>query len=770
MQEAYLLANKSTRLKKSNAPVGQPETHMSAAKQVTGEAQYTDDIPNAPNGLFAAFVMSEKPHANIISVDPSRALAYKGVVAFFSAKDIPGENQVGPVIKDEELFASKEVLCVGYPIGVIVAETHQAAVDASRLCVIQYEDLPAVISIEQAIKEDSYINLHHIISRGEPIADALAKSTNVLEGFMQCGAQEHFYLETNATVAIPGEGDEMTIWASTQNPTKTQIMVANVLGIGQHNVISKVKRLGGGFGGKETRSIFVSCAAAVAAKLLNRPVRMVLDRDADMLISGFRHPFLGKYKVGFTNEGKLEALDLQLYADAGYSLELSAGVLDRALFHSENAYYIPNVFVSGKLCKTNLPTNTAFRGFGGPQGMLICETWIEKISEKLSIPKHKIRELNFYKDGQETHYRQKIIDCRIDRLWKEIIQTSEYIKRQEEIKVFNQNNRWKKRGISLIPTKFGMSFTVKFMNQAAALVHVYTDGTVMVTHGGTEMGQGLHTKIAQIASKELGVPMKSIVVSDTSTDKVANTSPTAASVSSDMNGMAVLDACQQINARLDPIKKANPGKTFREICLIAHMDRVNLSANGFYKTPDVGYVFQNNGVGDGIPFNYYNYGAACSEVEIDCLTGDHHVLRTDILMDVGDSLNPSIDIGQIEGAFVQGMGWCTMEEIVVLGNGVLLTRGPSTYKIPSFNDIPEDFRVSLLQDAPNSRAIHSSKGVGEPPLFLSSSVFFAIREAIASARQDAGLSGSFDLKSPATCERIRIACEDSFTRQFLTPQ
>lgn len=751
------------------APVGAPVAHLSAFKQVTGEAIYTDDIPTPPRGLYAALVMSARAHAELVSVDASPALALPGVVAFFGANDIPGANQVGPVFKDEELFASKEVHSVGFVIGIIVAETHQQALAGTHKVKVVYKDLPHVITIEQAIEQDSYLNMHHIINRGD-IEVGFAEADHVIEGSMKVGGQEHFYLETNTTLAIPGEGGEMDIFCSSQNPTKTQGLVASVLGVGANKVVVKVKRMGGGFGGKETRSIYVSCAAAVAAAKLNRPVRIALDRDTDMMTSGYRHPFLGNYKVGFTKTGKIMALDVDLYADAGYSFDLSGGVLDRAIFHSENAYYIPHVHVSGKLCKTNLPTNTAFRGFGGPQGMIICEAWVERIAEVLDMPVHKVREINFYQEGQLTHYHQPVLNSRMDAIWTQLMERSEYVKRQEEVRAFNKNNRWKKRGISIIPTKFGMSFTVKALNQAGALVHVYTDGTVLVTHGGTEMGQGLHTKMAQIAAKAFGIPLSDVHIADTSTDKVANTSPTAASVSSDMNGMAVLNACEMIAERLAPYKEKNPKASFKEIALIAHMDRINLTANGFYKTPDVGYVFKPEGLGEGTPFNYFNFGASCSEVEIDVLTGDYHIIRTDILMDVGDSLNPAIDIGQIEGAFIQGVGWCTMEELVFLGNGVLFTRGPSTYKIPGFNDVPLDFRVSLLSDAPNPRAIHSSKGVGEPPLFLSASVFFAIRDAIKGARESAGKTEPLTLYSPATCERIRIACEDSFTDQFTAKQ
>ncbi|GAM28786.1 hypothetical protein SAMD00019534_119620 [Acytostelium subglobosum LB1] len=747
-------------------PVTMPIKHNSADKQVTGEAIYTDDIQSM--AYSCAMVLSTKAHAYIKNIDATKALAMPGVKGFFTAKDIAGENDCGPIFHDEELLASKEVLCMGYPIGVIAAETHQQALEASKAVVVEYEDLPAITSIEDAIAKNSYLNMVRMINDGD-VDKALSEADHVIEGELKIGGQEHFYLETNASLVVPGEGLEFMVHTSTQNPTKTQVILSSVLGVPANQVVVKVKRLGGGFGGKETRNIFSTCICALAAQKLRKPCRIMLDRDTDMVITGFRHPFIGRYRLGFGKDGKITAADVQLFADAGYSFDLSSGVLERAMFHSENAYKVPNLRVVGKLCKTNLPSNTAFRGFGGPQGMLVCETWIEKIAHYLKRPSSEIRQLNFYKDNDITHYHQQITNCQLQRIWDETLKQSEYYKRLEQVQKFNQENKWKKRGIAIIPTKFGMSFTIKVLNQAGALVHVYTDGSVLVTHGGTEMGQGLHIKIIQIAARELGVPVDKIYISETSTDKVANTSPTAASVSSDMNGMAVLDACQQINKRLAPFREKNPTMSFEQLVRIAYLDRVNLSANGFYATPNVGYTFKDNGVGDGVPFNYYNYGCACSEVEVDTLTGDHTILRSDIVMDVGDSINPTIDIGQVEGAFTQGVGWCTIEELVTFPTGYLFTRGPSTYKIPGFNDVPLVFNVSLLSNAPNPKAIHSSKGVGEPPLFLGSSVYFAIREAIASARKDReGTDGNtwFDLSSPATCERIRNGCVDRFTEQF----
>eukprot|EP00455_Lapot_gusevi_P049466 TRINITY_DN701_c0_g1_i2.p1 TRINITY_DN701_c0_g1~~TRINITY_DN701_c0_g1_i2.p1 ORF type:complete len:499 (-),score=127.80 TRINITY_DN701_c0_g1_i2:250-1746(-) len=484
----------------------------------------------------------------------------------------------------------------------------------------------------------------------------------------------------------------------------------------------------------------------------------------------------GRYKIGATSDGQLKALQLNLYSNAGCTYDLSVPVLDRCLFHIDNVYRIPHVSALGRLCKTNLPSNTAFRGFGGPQGMMMIENIIEKLAHRLEMPVNAIRERNFYPTlGGITHFKQSLDTFYIPRMWEELKQTSEYEQRLAQVLEFNRQNRYRKRGIALLPTKFGCSFTAKFLNQGGALVHVYTDGTVLVTHGGTEMGQGLHTKMAQIAATLFGIPLTDVHIAETATDKVANTSPSAASMSSDINGAAVVDACQQILRRLKPYQEQHPNKTFKEIVNMAYFDRVNLSGQGFCAVPVEGYMWDSvTGLGTGTPFLYFSHGVACSEVEIDTLTGDYHILRTDILMDVGVSLNPSIDIGQIEGAFVQGVGWCTMEELVWgdrehkwVRPGQLFTRGPGTYNIPSFNDVPVDFRIHFLKNAPNPRAVYSSKAIGEPPFFLSASVFFALKEAIYAARAESNLSNWFALHSPATCERIRMACTDHFTNQFV---
>ncbi|XP_078590817.1 xanthine dehydrogenase/oxidase-like isoform X1 [Branchiostoma floridae x Branchiostoma japonicum] len=741
--------------------VGRPIMHLSALKQVTGEAVYTDDMPRIQGELYLGLVLSKKAHAKIVSIDPSEALKMAGVEMFVSAEDVPGSNITGPSIMDEEVFASEKVTCVGQIVGAVLADTQAHAQRAAKAVVVQYEDLePKIITIEDAILYQSFFHPINKIEKGN-LEEAFEKADQILEGELRIGGQEHFYLETCAAIVVPhGEDGEMEIFCSTQNPTKTQMLAAKALGVPANRVVCRMKRMGGGFGGKETRTCVISSVCAVAAHKVRRPVRIMLDRDEDMVITGTRHPFLAKYKVGFMSDGRVLALDISLYSNAGNSLDLSRGVMDRALFHSDNVYTIPNVRAVGYVCKTNTPSNTAFRGFGGPQGLFFAECWMSDVAVKCGISQLKVREINMHREGDLTHYNMKLDRCQIRRCWEECLKQSDFHTRRRQVDRFNGENRWKKRGLAAVPTKFGISFTATFLNQAGALVHVYTDGSVLLTHGGTEMGQGLHTKMVQVAGRVLKIPTSRIHISETSTNTVPNSSPTAASASSDLYGMAVKIGCETILQRLEPYM----GKgSWDDWVRAAYFDRVGLSATGFYRTPGLEYDMQKN---EGRPFNYFCYGAAVSEVEIDCLTGDHTVLRTDVVMDVGDSLNPAIDIGQVEGAFVQGCGLFTMEEQVYSPDGVLYSRGPGMYKIPGFADIPIHFNVSLLRGAPNDKAIFSSKAVGEPPLFLASSVFFAIKDAICSARADAGLKGTFRLDSPATAECIRMACEDQFTAQF----
>ncbi|KAH0852828.1 LOW QUALITY PROTEIN: hypothetical protein HID58_093669 [Brassica napus] len=669
---------------------------------VTGEAEYTDDTPVPPNTLHAALVLSKMPHARIISIDDSESKSSPGFAGLFLAKDVPADNKIGPVVADEELFATDVVTCVGQVIGVVVADTHENAKAAAGKVEVEYEELPAILSIKEAIATKSFHpNTEKMLKKGDvEICFQSGQCDRIIEGEVQMGSQEHFYMEPHGSLVWTSDGgNEVHMISSTQDPHRHQLYVSHVLGLPMSKVVCKTKRIGGGFGGKETRSAFIAAAASVPSYLLNRPVKLILDRDVDMMISGHRHSFVGKYKVGFTNEGKVLAYDLEIYNNGGNSLDLSQAVLEIAMFNSDNVYEIPHVRIRGNVCFTNYPSNTAFRGFGGPQGMLITENWIQRIAAELD-------------------------------------------RSPEEIK-------------------------------AGALVHVYTDGTVLVTHGGVEMGQGLHTKVAQVAASAFNIPLSSVFVSETSTDKVPNASPTAASLSSDMYGAAVLDACEQIKARMDPVASKLSFNSFAELASACYFQRIDLSAHGFYIVPDVGFDWIS---GKGDPFRYYTYGAAFAEVEIDTLTGDFHTRTVDIKLDLGYSLNPAIDIGQIEGAFVQGLGWVALEEVKWgdaahkwIKPGNLVTCGPGNYKIPSINDIPFNFNVSLLKGNPNSKGIHSSKAVGEPPFFLASSVLFAIKDAVKAARAEVGLGSEwFPLDTPATPERIRMACFDEFTCPFVS--
>ncbi|XP_020096279.1 xanthine dehydrogenase-like [Ananas comosus] len=768
--------SQSYELARHGTAVGLPMVHLSSKLQVTGEAEYTDDTRTSQNTLHAALILSRRAHARILSIDNSRARTSPGFSGLFLAKDVPGSNKLGPVVANEELFASEVVTCVGQVIGIVVADTHENAKAAANKVEIKYEDLPAILSIRDAVDSGSF---HPNTARSLVNGDAewcfkSGSCDKIIEGEVQVGGQEHFYLEPQSCLVwTVDSGNEVHMISSTQAPQRNQEYVANVLDLPLSKVVCKTKRIGGGFGGKETRSSFIAAAASVASYHLRTPVKIVLDRDVDMMITGQRHSFLGKYKVGFTNEGKVMALDLEIYNNGGNSLDVSVPVLERAMFNSENVYDIPHIKIRGQVCFTNFPSNTAFRGFGSPQGMLITENWIQRIATELRKSPEEIRELNFHNEGTVLHYGQVLENCTIRQVWDELKISCDFQNAREAVSSFNRQNRWRKRGVAMVPTKFGISFTAKHMNQAGALVQVYTDGTVLVTHGGVEMGQGLHTKVAQIAASSFNIPLSSVFISETSTDKVPNASATAASASSDLYGAAVLDACEQIKARMEPIACRQKHSSFAELVCACYMERIDLSAHGFYITPNVGFDWK---VGKGTLFSYYTYGAAFAEVEIDTLTGDFYTRTADIVMDLGYSLNPAIDIGQIEGAFIQGLGWVALEELKWgdahhkwIRSGNLFTCGPGTYKIPSVNDIPLKFKVSLLKGVPNPKAIHSSKAVGEPPFFLASSVFFAIKDAIIAARAEEGLNEWFPLDNPATPERIRMACVDSFTKHFASP-
>ncbi|UJR09845.1 hypothetical protein I4U23_014070 [Adineta vaga] len=742
---------------KSNRIVGKSLIHRSAYLQTTGEAKYIDDMPSLPNTLHAALVLSTQPHAKIINIDLSSALNVPGYVTFVNHHDVPGRNDTGDVVYDEEVFVSSIVSCVGAIIGLVLGDTEQAAYKAASLVQIEYELLtPTIFTIDEAIEHQSFFGEEQRIRKGDP-EKYLLEADHRLHGIVYIGGQEHFYLETNCCLAIPStEDNEMTLYSSTQSPSKTQELTALALGIDSSQVICHMKRMGGAFGGKESRSMTPCIAAAVAAVKVGRPVL--------------------EYNVAFTNEGRFQALDIQLWNNAGWSLDVSANVMIRAILHIDNAYQFNDVQVRGRVCKTNLPSNTAFRGFGGPQALFACETIVEHVAKYLQMDALAIRQLNFYKEGDLTHFSQSLERWNIPRLFDELIKSSDYFQRQNQVKEFNQLNKYRKRGMVILPAKFGIGFTTKCFNQAGSLLHIYKDGSVLLTHGGTEMGQGLHTKMISVAAEVLGCDVNRVRISETSTDTVANTSPTAASTSSDLYGLAVQNAAQQIRQRLDQLRTDdNKDLSWEDLVKRAYFERIDLSAHGFYSAPEpLGADFANNKA----VYNYFTQGAAVTEVELDTLTGDWHLLRVDILMDVGTSLNPHIDIGQIEGAFTQGIGLFTMEELIYGDNteykwtkpGSLFTRGPGTYKIPSFNDVPIDMRIELLSDAPNPKAIYSSKAIGEPPLLLGASAFFALKNACMAYREQQGLTDYFILHSPATVERLRMACADDFTQQACDDQ
>lgn len=757
--------------------------HDSAIKHVTGESVYINDILVSDQLLLGKVVFSRQAHAEIVRLDLSEALKVRGVHAIFTAKDIPGINQMGPIIHDELCLAATEVIFIGQAIALIAAETEEAALEAEKRIQIEYNPLEAILDIETAIAKNNLLAPERFITRGDADA-ALGNSPHVLKGEMRTGAQEHWYLETQSALAVPGEGREMLVYASSQNPTETQAIVAEVLGTNRNEVEVEVKRMGGGFGGKETQGNHVAAWAALLANATRRPVKIHLFRDDDQVMTGKRHRFLSKYEIGFDEQGKILAYKIELNADAGSSTDLSRAILERAMLHSDNAYFIPDVSITGKAWKTNMPSNTAFRGFGGPQGMAVIENAIDRIARKLHKDAALIRHLNFYQHDKNnlTPYGAKVENNRLFLIYDKIIGSSDYFRRRIEVDAFNNRNEFYKKGLALTPVKFGISFTTAFLNQAGALVNIYTDGTVLVNHGGTEMGQGLHTKILQIASAELGVSVDKIKVSATNTSKVPNTSPTAASAGTDLNGMAVKNAIDILKARLAGVAvvefeklypgiksrvedivtghdfifdKVNPERkmAFGQIAKAAHQQQVSLSSTGYYKTPGVHFDRE---TGQGSPFYYYAFGMAVSEVMIDVLTGRHSLLRSDILHDVGDSLNPGIDKGQVEGGFVQGLGWVTTEEMKWDKKGNQLTHSPDTYKIPTVNDIPKDFRVQLLTDVPNPGTIRRSKAVGEPPLMLAFSVWLAIKDAISAAGNH---DAEPDFMLPATYEVILMAAE-----------
>ncbi|SLN55976.1 Aldehyde oxidoreductase [Roseovarius albus] len=748
--------------------------HDSAIKHVTGEADYTDDIPLPAGALHAYLGVSDVAHATLKGIDLSEVLKAPGVVGVLTADDVPGINDISPTgLHDEPVFPTDAIQFHGQPLFAVVAETREAARRAAELAKVNYEVLPHALDPVSAQNAGyPHVTAPLKLERGD-VEPALDAATNRIKGRMEVGGQDHMYLEGHIAAAIPGEDDDIVVHCSTQHPSEAQHMVAHVMGVPSNAVVVNVRRMGGGFGGKESQMNLFCAVAAMAAKKWNRAVKIRPDRDQDMTATGKRHDFVIDYDVAFDDAGRIQAVDGIFAARCGFSADLSGPVTDRALFHADNAYFYPNVRLNSRPMKTNTVSNTAFRGFGGPQGVIAAERIIEEIAYATGQDPLDVRKANFYggKGRDVTPYHQEVEDNILDRLVEELEETSAYRKRREEIIAYNKTSPVLKKGIALTPVKFGISFTATWYNQAGALVHVYNDGSIHLNHGGTEMGQGLNTKVAQVVAEAFQVDFERIKITKTTTEKVPNTSATAASSGTDLNGMAALNAVEQIKERLvafaaekwdidandveflpNQVRVGNEVLPFDTFIKEAYMARVQLSAAGFYKTPKIHW---DRTKGQGRPFYYFAYGAACSEVTIDTLTGEYRIERTDILHDVGHSLNPVLDKGQVEGAFIQGMGWLTTEELWWDDAGRLRTHAPSTYKIPLASDRPREFNVKLADWSENRElTIKRSKAVGEPPFMLGISVFEALSMAVASV---ADYQTCPRLEAPATPERVLMA-------------
>ncbi|MGH6909278.1 MAG: xanthine dehydrogenase molybdopterin binding subunit [Phenylobacterium sp.] len=748
--------------------------HDSAEKHVAGEALYIDDLPEPANLLHIHVGQSARAHAKIRRLDLSKVKTAPGVVCVLSAPDVPGKNDISPIAGDDPLFPDATVSFVGQPLFAVAAETLPKARAAAALAVVEYEDLPALLTIEAARAAGSFIEDSQTMRLGDA-PTAIAAAPHSLSGTLAIGGQDHFYLEGQVALVVPGEDGDLHVWSSTQNPTETQHLIARALGLRDNAVVVEVRRMGGGFGGKETQSIHYAAIAALAATKTGRAAKIRLDRDDDMVMTGKRHAFVTDWRVGFDDEGKLRGAAFELASRCGHSADLSMAINDRAMFHSDNAYALQAAEIVSHRTRTNTVSDTAFRGFGGPQGMMGIERALDAIAWRLGKDPLDVRLANLYGvAGDQTPYGQVVTDSVAFELMTELERDCDYRARRAAVTAWNAQNSYLKRGLALTPVKFGISFTANHLNQAGALVHVYTDGSIHLNHGGTEMGQGLNVKVAQVVADVFQVPLAAVKISATRTDKVPNTSATAASSGSDLNGMAAFNAAQQIKARLvefaaqefgctpdqvafgpDGVLAGETALTFTELVRRAYFARTSLSAAGYYRTPEIHYDRSRH---HGRPFYYYAYGAACSEVVIDTLTGENKVTRVDILHDCGRSLNPAVDLGQIEGGFIQGMGWLTTEELVFDDQGALRTHAPSTYKIPAAGDRPDAFNMRLWERGENTVAtIHRAKAVGEPPLMLAISVFSALTDAVASVGGHKVLP---KLDAPATPERILLAVED----------
>ena len=749
--------------------VGKSVKHDSAPKHVSGEAVYVDDRLEFPNQLHIYARMSDRAHARIVRIDTAPCYEVPGVAIAITAQDVPGQLDIGAVLPGDPLLADGKVEYIGQPVIAVAADSLETARKAAMAAIIEYEDLEPVLDVVEALHKKHFVLDSHTHKRGDS-ATALASAPRRLQGSLHIGGQEHFYLETQVSSVMPTEDGGMIVFTSTQNPTEVQKLVAEVLGVSMNKIVIDMRRMGGGFGGKETQAAGPACMCAVIAHLTGRPTKMRLPRMEDMTMTGKRHPFYVEYDVGFDDDGLLHGIEIDLAGNCGYSPDLSGSIVDRAMFHSDNAYYLGDATINGHRCKTNLASNTAYRGFGGPQGMVAIEEIMDAVARELGKDPLEVRKRNYYGKTERnvTHYYQTVEHNMLEEMTAELEASSEYARRREEIRAFNAASPILKKGLALTPVKFGISFTASFLNQAGALVHVYTDGSIHLNHGGTEMGQGLNTKVAQVVAEVFQVDIERIQITATNTDKVPNTSPTAASSGTDLNGKAAQNAAQTIKQRLvefaarkwqifeediefknGQVRLRDQYISFDELIQQAYFGQVSLSSTGFYRTPKIYY---DRSQARGRPFYYFAYGAACSEVIVDTLTGEYRMLRSDILHDVGASLNPAIDIGQVEGGFVQGLGWLTMEELVWNDKGKLMTNGPASYKIPAVADMPLDLRVKLVENRKNPEdTVFHSKAVGEPPFMLGISVWCAIKDAVASL---ADYRAQPQIDAPATPERV----------------
>lgn len=761
--------------KQPQGAAGKSHKHESASRQVSGQARYVDDMPEAANLHHAAVGVSPVTTGKIKSMDLSAVKASEGVIDVITVDDIPGHTDIGPVFKGDPLLAGSEILYHSQPIFAVLATSVTLARQAAQKAKIEFTSSDACLTVEAAKEQDNFVRPPHFMQRGD-FQKEFDASPIQLSGEMLIGGQEHMYLEGQVSMAIPEEEDRMTVYTSSQHPSEVQKLIAEVLDIKLHKVVVDMRRMGGGFGGKETQAAQWACLASLLASRNRVAVKIRLPRMLDMMATGKRHPFENRFKVATDHTGLIQATHIEINGNCGHSPDLSDAIVDRAMFHADNGYYLADCYIEGHRCRTNQVSHTAYRGFGGPQGMIVAEAMMDSIARKLNKDPLDVRKLNLYQQDERntTQYGMQVEHNLLEDLINKLEASSDYRARRAQITAFNQTSPIIKKGLALTPVKFGISFTAKHLNQAGALLHIYTDGSIQINHGGTEMGQGLHTKIGQIVANEFGLPLSHIEVTSTRTDKVPNTSPTAASSGTDLNGKAAQNACLIVKQRLaehyaaqvdgdaddvifteQNVHLGSHQISFAELVQDAYMNRISLSASGFYKTPKIHY---NRDTGQGRPFFYFAYGASCSEVSIDTLTGEYKVNRVDILHDVGKSLNPAIDIGQIEGGFIQGMGWLTSEELLWDEKGKLISNNPATYKIPAIGDTPEIFNVALYPRANDEDSIYHSKAVGEPPFMLANSVWCALKDAVSSITD---YQVDPVLHTPATPEKVYQAVEQA---------